>query len=72
MDPSWGSGNDKKLCTMYYEYLWQHQTKYYHGTVLGKANSHSVDISRLIKSQQGKRRSRRTTDSTFDFSQAAK
>ena len=40
--------------------------------VLRKANSHSVDICRLIKNQQCKRIWRRKTDSNFDLSQAAK
>ena len=38
---------------------------------LRKENYHLVDICRLIKNQQRKRRSRRKTDSNFDFSQVA-
>ena len=38
--------------------------------VLEKANFHSVDICRLIKSQSCKNRSRRKTDSNFIFCQA--
>ena len=40
--------------------------------VLRKANSHSVDLYRLIKNQKLKRGSRRKTDSNFDFSQTFK
>ena len=40
--------------------------------VFREANSHSVDICRLQKNQNCKRRSWRKTDSNLDFSQAAK
>ena len=36
--------------------------------VLRKANSYSIDICRLVKNQQCKRRSTRKTDSDIDFS----
>ena len=41
-------------------------------TVLGKTNSHSIDICRLIKKiNNAKENPRKKTDSNFDFSQTA-
>ena len=39
--------------------------------VLRKSNSHSVDICRLIKNRECRKRYRRKTNSNFDFSRAA-
>ena len=56
----------------YKEYLTSISKKFIIMAVLRKANFHSVEIYRLMKDQSCQERSRRKTDSNFNFSQAAK